>query len=113
MSYSGQRRVPGTQVVPLRTFDPKYAHYFANGSGRDCYVEFNNGGFSVSKPRAKIEGTSFMRFGNFAGGSHSPRMDPSPVDYHSDGSGRDGYIVCNSGGLKQMFNKTCGEQFFR
>ena len=45
--------------------------------------------------------------------STSPRKEAMPVEYRSDGTGRDSYIVCNSGGMKQIFNKTCGEQFFK
>jgi len=27
-----------------RTFDPKYAHYYGDGNGRDTYITANNGG---------------------------------------------------------------------
>ena len=30
----------------------------------------------------------------------APRLSAPPLQYHSDGSGRDFYIGCNSGGLK-------------
>lgn len=109
MSYTGKARIPSSNVVPLRTFDPKYSHYFSDGTGRDGYVESNNGGFSVSRPKIIIQGTSYKRFGHSPSGPCSPRVDPMPVEYHSDGSGRDGYIVFNSGGFKQVFSDTCGE----
>ena len=32
----------------MRTFSPKYASYFGNGSGRDTYVVLNNGGLTNS-----------------------------------------------------------------
>ncbi len=36
-------------VVPIRTFDPKYTHYYADGNGRDAFINYNNGGYSVPK----------------------------------------------------------------
>lgn len=27
-----------------RTYDPKYAHYYGDGQGRDSYIVSNNGG---------------------------------------------------------------------
>ena len=89
----------------MRTFDPKYSHYFSNGSGRDNFIGYNNGGFSIPKIHGKFDATNFMRLGNLGGGATSgntsPRMEPKPLEYRSDGTGRDSYIVCNSGGLKQ------------
>ncbi len=99
---------PIKHVMELRTFDPKYQHYFSDGSGRDNFVMYNNGGFSIPRVYNPMQGTAYMRMGNSTGhsGSPSPRKDPMPVEYRSDGTGRDSYIVCNSGGLKQIFNKT-------
>ncbi len=31
--------------VLSRTFNPKYAHYYGDGQGRDTYITSNNGGF--------------------------------------------------------------------
>ena len=28
-----------------RTFNPKYTHYIGDGSGRDAFIIFTNGGF--------------------------------------------------------------------
>jgi len=42
----------------------------------------------------------------------SPRKEASAVDYRSDGSGRDSYIIQNSGGLKNDY-KQSGEKVFR
>lgn len=102
-------------VMELRTFDPKYSHYYSDGTGRDNFVNYNNGGFSIPKVHNPMQGTAYMRMGNAKvyTGSPSPRKEAMPVEYRSDGTGRDGYIVHNSGGLKQIFNKTSGEQFFK
>jgi hypothetical protein len=40
---------PIPNVLMMRTFDPKYSHYFSDGSGRDTFVNYNNGGFSVPR----------------------------------------------------------------
>lgn len=113
MSFSPSK--PVKHVMELRTFDTKYQHYFSDGTGRDQFVMYNNGGFSVPRMYNPMKGTAYMRMGNSAAtsGSPSPRKEAMPVEYRSDGTGRDGYIVCNSGGLKQMFNRTHGEQFFK
>jgi hypothetical protein len=101
-------------VVALRTFDPKFQHYFSDGTGRDNFINYNNGGFSVPRYFNAQKGTAFMKHGSIsAQRSTSPRKEAMPVEYRSDGTGRDSYIVCNSGGMKQIFNKTCGEQLFK
>ena len=80
-----------------RTFYPKYTTYTGDGSGRDGYVVFGNGGqhdlrvyhgskkegFNASplKPRALI----------------TPRKEATAFDYPPDGSGRDLYIIRNYG----------------
>lgn len=97
-------------MLELRTFDPKYSHYFSDGTGRDTFVMYNNGGFSVPRKVHTMQSTMFMKLGNTTfGPSTSPRKEAMPVEYRSDGTGRDSYIVCNSGGLKTIFNKTHGE----
>lgn len=105
-------QLPAQHVLNLRTFDPKYSHYFADGSGRDNFVNYNNGGFSVPRQFNPMQGTAYMRMskvgplsGVIQSGhsplSTSPKKEAMPVEYRSDGTGRDSYIVCNSGGLKQ------------
>ena len=80
-----------------RTWYPKYTTYTGDGSGRDGYIVFGNGGltglrtygcsvkqgFTTSplKPRALI----------------TPRKEATAFDYTPDGSGRDGYIIRNYG----------------
>lgn len=96
-------------VVPLRTFDPKFTHYYSSGSGRDAFIMYNNGGFSDARYFNPVHSTAYMRHKTYATVSPSPRKDAQPVEYRSDGSGRDSYIVFNSGGMKQVFNKTSTE----
>jgi hypothetical protein len=96
---SQSRAVRAGDVVPLRTFDPKFTHYFSNGTGRDAFVMYNNGGYSVPRYFSPKQSTNFMRFKSIGSTNVSPRKDAMPVEYRSDGTGRDSYIVCNSGGL--------------
>ena len=96
-------------VVPIRTFDPKYTHYYSDGNGRDAFINYNNGGYSIPKIFSPQTSTNYMRFRTASTANTSPRKDAKPFEYHSDGSGRDSYIVCNSGGLKSIFNRTSGE----
>ena len=80
----------------IRTHSPKYASYFGDGSGRDSYVVTNNGGLTnVDKggmTRRPFKNT--LKTMNM-----SPSKDSMTVHYKSDGSGRDTYVVQNSGGL--------------
>jgi hypothetical protein len=45
-----------------RTFNPKYAHYGSDGSGRDTYILKDNGGLCTVPER--ITHTSSMLFKN-------------------------------------------------
>ena len=74
----------------------KYNLYQENGSGRDTYISFNNGGNTMAN--------SVSRPGN---ASRSPsRAQPvilsgsasKTIHYMQDGTGRDSYIGWNSGG---------------
>ena len=61
-----------------------------------------------------MQASNYMKIGiASATVSSSPRKNAMPVEYRSDGTGRDSYIVCNSGGLQTPFNKTCGDRFFK
>ena len=53
-------------VVPLRTFDPKFSHYYSNGSGRDNFIMYNNGGFAEPRYHNPARSTAYMRYKAFA-----------------------------------------------
>lgn len=80
----------------MRTDNPKYASYFGNGSGRDTYIVLNNGGLtSLDKPnmmKRPFKNTIINK-------NLSPLKEAVAFTYHSDGSGRDSYVIQNSGGL--------------
>ena len=105
-----------TQIVPQRTFDPKFPHFHSDGTGRDSYIGFNNGGLSIAKILNPKEAntvlfTSPKKF--VQRDSPSPRKDAKPFEYRSDGSGRDSYILANSGGLKNKAHMMTGDKFFK
>lgn len=76
----------------------KYIQYYPDGSGRDSYINSNSGGFSRFMPKQLIQGySSYPRSPvyNF----RDLRKTSWAIKYKSDGSGRDTYIISNSGGL--------------
>ena len=77
---------------------PIYKQYISDGSGRDSYITLESGGFIKTVPK----GEAFARKASSSPRKFSPpfpRIEPSSVYYHSDGSGRDFYITHNNGGL--------------
>ena len=79
-----------------RTLNPKYASYMGDGSGRDSYIILNNGGLT-KQDKGHMMSRPFRR--TFANFSPSPKKDAVSHVYQSDGSGRDSYVLQNSGGL--------------
>lgn len=81
-----------------RTFYPKYVTYTGDGSGRDGYVVFGNGGlhdlrfYKGSEPRSGFSNTKSVPKKSIA-----PKKDATAFDYVPDGSGRDSYVIFNYG----------------
>lgn len=78
---------------------PQYVQYYTDGQGRDLYISSNSGGFSKQYAHGldikehypqKVK----YKFSNVS--VHCP-----PMVYRSDGSGRDSYILRETGGLRQ------------
>ena len=84
-----------------RTMKLNYVPYFTDGTGRDRYIAFDNGGFftnrEVKKENSRRTGTSFDTKITYK--YMSPYMKTPNFHYHSDGNGRDSYIYTNGGGL--------------
>ncbi len=85
----------GRCEIPAKTL-----HYFSNGTGRDSYIATNSGGLiSGPKQRLPLEvansptGTSSMFPGIREWRERCPRIESKNIFYHSDGSGRDSYIL--------------------
>ncbi|KAL4453023.1 hypothetical protein ABPG73_002308 [Tetrahymena malaccensis] len=79
--------------------NPKTSFYYSNGTGRDSYIMHDNGGtvkaksnYGYPQPSRYIKTSNGPR-------SYKPQSDNKVVHYISDGSGRDNYILVNSGGL--------------
>ena len=80
--------------------------YDYDGKGRDMYIGFNNGGFWNTRvpPGTSLEPcterSTKYRF-------KWPSKDPVSFTYRSDGSGRDSYILIDSGGLNRQSKPLC------
>ncbi len=91
----------GREISSLyRSYSPRMAHYSTDGNGRDLYINYNNGGFWS-------RGTKIYT-GSQKGQEISQKyaLKPlmkhvAPLSYRSDGSGRDSYVLSESGGLKR------------
>ena len=85
-----------------RTFNytsPKAVFYSSDGTGRDTYISINNGGMTSRKPFSGIidSGKIIIYLGAFLNDNYSrigtQSIGPKYFYYHSDGTGRDTYVV--------------------
>ena len=74
-------------------------NYHGNGGGRDSYIAFDNGGFNAMyEPTRFVDiGTTYVGSRNYSkfnmlSSSYMGGKNKS-VNYRSDGSGRDSYIL--------------------
>jgi hypothetical protein len=85
-----------------RSFSPRMTLYNTDGNGRDTYINYNNGGFwvqGVKRPMGqKVKQVSEKYKIKYGG------KNVAPFKYYSDGSGRDSYVIWESGGLKHDFH---------
>ena len=81
-----------------RTSYPKYVTYTGDGSGRDGYVTFANGGlhelrnYQGSQPKSGFDNMKAR-----PKQTSIPRKEATAFDYVPDGTGRDAYIIFNYG----------------
>lgn len=92
-----------------RTFNPGYASYTGDGSGRDAYIILNNGGLTRLDKGHMMQ---TKKFGPGRDGSPKPFKPTPPFKYISDGSGRDSYVIKNSGGLVNEFKGGAADKVF-
>lgn len=95
-----------------RTFHPKVIHYLPDGSGRDYFITNGNGGFTPARVSCKYESSSFFNKRK-VNHSPSPRKDATAFTYRSNGSGRDSYIIANSGGLVCDYRGHSSDRIFK
>ena len=98
-----------SQILFNRTVKTNIIIYPTNGKGRDGYIMYNNAGFWKDNIKRfslneKYKRSSFARY-------HSIRKTPPIWNYHSDGTGRDTYIVYNDGGLMNNYKTPCLTNF--
>lgn len=79
---------------------PKVTLYRTDGTGRDTYINYDNGGFLniTSSNYRKVYAVK-----NESG--KTTNINPKFAIYKSDGYGRDSYIFTDCGGLFQVGNK--------
>ena len=92
-----------------RTVKTNIVLYSTDNKGRDGYITYNDGGFwkdNIKQIKAKPD---FPRhkYGTF----HSLNHQAAPINYFSDGSGRDGYVVYFNGGLVKEFQPLAKKQY--
>lgn len=82
-----------------RTYNPKWVTYTGDGSGRDGYVVFANGGLNELRDyRGPQRRPGFNNNKSAPRGTYvAPRKDATAFDYVPDGSGRDSYVIFNYG----------------
>ena len=78
-----------------RTARPRFTLYSPDGLGRDRYIIYNNGGFWKTNeykisPKPNYE---YPKYNNF----HTLFHMAAPFKYYSDGSGRDSYVLRDTG----------------
>ena len=85
-----------------RTVKTNIIIYPTDGSGRDCYITYNNAGFWKDNIKRITLKEKFKRkpFVSF----HSLKRIPPLWNYHADGTGRDGYILYDCGGLMHRYH---------
>ena len=98
----------------MTTSSPGHAKlYNADGTGRDSYVHLNNGGFTVTNlPAIGQRSGSFVPPIAIRRNSNGGGAANRPILYQTNGSGRDSYIVCNSGGFTGQPGKLAANEAY-
>ncbi len=78
---------------------PRMVQYSTDGLGRDTYISHNNGGYWPENTKQIYIVDKFdVPKHKYTG---SLKKNVAPFKYYSDGSGRDSYVIHESGGLKR------------
>jgi hypothetical protein len=89
-----------------RTYDPKWTTYQGDGTGRDSYIVFGNGGLTDMKVLNGLQPKNWLYSTNVMLKGVTPKKDATAFDYKPDGTGRDSYII-NAFGLKNDYKSDC------
>ena len=98
-----------TEAGMMRTHNPTYASYCGDGTGRDSYIILNNGGLSRS-PKQGMQWPAVRKTPRDL--RAMPSKKAMAFTYRSDGTGRDSYVLNNSGGLVNDFRGSKADNFF-
>ena len=93
----------GSQYQPkIKDFhmNPKVSVYHSNGSGRDSYINYDNGGFRHMAPANYRKVYAVIRNEMVKSANITPKF----AIYKSDGYGRDSYIYSTCGGFYKVNN---------
>lgn len=93
---------PGNINSMYNMFKTKYTHYVPDGQGRDKYIIQNNGGLCSEGKRPFFTSKGYPKDPPNKM-TIAPQRQATSFKYVSDGSGRDFYITCNSGGLESAY----------
>ena len=77
-------------------------HYHINGTGRDTYIQSNNGGFSQQHRGSVFPTPGTFRQAVYRSNMHQNKYAPTEgkkAHYVQNGGGRDSYILMNHGGF--------------
>ena len=98
-----------SQNIFNRTVKTNIIIYPTDGMGRDGYITYNNAGFWKENYKQVTPKEKFSRqpFGVY----HSWKKIPPCWNYHSDGTGRDTYILCNFGGLIKTYEPNISKNY--
>ena len=84
-----------------------------NGTGRDTYISFSNGGNTIMyQPNAKNITNGQMKRFTSGSASQSGLIPSKTIHYDSNGTGRDTYIMYLDGGLHGSFPKVASSDRF-
>ena len=92
-----------------RTVKTNIILYKTDNKGRDGYITFNDGGFWKDNIKQIKLKSNFPRHINNT--FHSLIHQAAPINYYSDGRGRDTYVVKNNAGLVKEFCPLASRQF--
>jgi hypothetical protein len=96
-----------TNYAPIT---PKTSYYRTDGTGRDTYISFDNGGaFARMTAHAAA---AIPRVGSATVRPKSAVSGARSLHYYSDGSGRDKYIKLGDGGLHLDYPDVCASHQF-
>jgi hypothetical protein len=92
-----------------RTYYPKHVTYTGDGSGRDGYVVFTDGGLEPTRNYKCATKTLFDNGTNLMPAHMTaPRKESTALEYIPDGTGRDTYII-NAFGFKRDYKSNCND----